>query len=163
MRPERSTDRLARWIAAGFGCGHAPRAPGTVASFAATLIGCGLLLIAPWALAIGVIVALASGLCAIAKLGAVGDPGWVVIDEIAGQWITLLVLPYPSVPTLVAGFLFFRAFDILKPGPVHWVERAPGAFGVMADDVLAGILAALLLFACRMIFPIFFTALAVPR
>lgn len=151
--------RLARAIATGFGCGLFPSAPGTAASVAATLVAAGLASISPYLLASAVVVALVSGLWAIARLGVRDDPGWVVIDEIAGQWIALLAASPPAIPALIAGFLFFRAFDILKPGPIRWAERAPGGFGVMADDVLAGLLAAVLLLACRAIFPAVFEAL----
>ena len=82
------------------------------------------------------------------------DPGEIVIDEVAGQWIALwplslglwmisadpAVFPYPG---WFGGFVLFRLFDILKPWPVSWADRQPTALGVMLDDVLAGILAAL--------------------
>jgi len=79
------------------------------------------------------------------------DPGEIVIDEVAGQWITLLPASFmftrhdlPLIwPALVAGFIFFRLFDIFKPWPVSWADRKTTAFGVMFDDVLAGILAAI--------------------
>lgn len=162
MARSRATDWLARAIAAGCGTGYAPHASGTAAAAVASVIGTGLLLIGPWALAIGVLLALAAGFWAIGRLNVGGDPGWVVIDEVAGQWIALLAAFRPSLVMVLAAFLFFRAFDILKPGPVHWLERWPGALGVLADDVLAGIFAALLLLACRFAFPGFFAALAIP-
>ena len=82
------------------------------------------------------------------------DPGEIVIDEVVGQWIALfplsgglwamgsqiVILPWPG---LVFGFLFFRLFDIFKPWPVSWADKKSTAFGVMLDDVLAGIMAAL--------------------
>ena len=71
-----------------------------------------------------------------------GDPGWVVIDEFAGQWITLLALARPRSPGLIAAFVLFRLFDITKLGPVGWADRQHGAFGIMADDVIAGVIAA---------------------
>ncbi len=81
------------------------------------------------------------------------DPRHVVIDELVGQWIALMPLslglwlhgapswlfPWPG---WVFGFLFFRAFDIWKPGPVGWADRRKGPAGVMLDDVIAGLLAA---------------------
>jgi len=70
------------------------------------------------------------------------DPGHVVIDELVGQWLTFLPLAAPTTFELVAGFFLFRAFDILKPPPVRASENwLPGGFGVMIDDVLAGIYA----------------------
>uniref|UniRef100_I2Q302 Phosphatidylglycerophosphatase A-like protein n=1 Tax=Desulfovibrio sp. U5L TaxID=596152 RepID=I2Q302_9BACT len=74
------------------------------------------------------------------------DPGHVVIDELLGQWLTFLPFAAPTTFELAAGFVFFRAFDILKPPPVraseHWL---PGGYGVMIDDVLAGVYACLCL------------------
>ncbi|GGA20624.1 phosphatidylglycerophosphatase A family protein [Neptunicoccus cionae] len=84
------------------------------------------------------------------------DPGEIVIDEVAGQWLTLMplsyvlwshgsavtILPWPG---LLGGFILFRLFDILKPWPVSWADRKSTPFGVMFDDILAGIYAALLL------------------
>ena len=158
-----ASHKPARVIANGFGCGFFPRAPGTAASVAATLVAAVLAAISPYLLPVAVVVAFISGLWAITRLDVRDDPGWVVIDEIAGQWIALLAASPSAIPTLVAGFLFFRAFDILKPGPIQWAERAPGALGVMADDVLAGLLAAALLLACRAIFPVVFEALPLAR
>ena len=132
----------ARWIASFFGSGLVPVAPGTAGSLAALLPGLALLWASPWALAAGVAVAVAAGLWAIHEAGAGDDPGWVVIDEVAGQWTALLALPHPSVLGALAAFAAFRLFDITKPGPVGWSESLPEAAGVMADDVLAGALAA---------------------
>ena len=142
--------RLARAIAGGFGCERAPRAQGTVASAAATLVAAGLLAIAPVLLPLFAVLALIAGLWAIRRLGVRDDPGWVVIDEIAGQWIALLGAIGGGPLLLIAGFVLFRAFDIFKPGPIRWAERLPGAIGVMADDVLAGAAAALVLLAARL-------------
>ena len=74
------------------------------------------------------------------------DPGHVVIDELVGQWITFLPFAVPTTFELLAGFLLFRAFDILKPPPVRASENwLPGGYGVMIDDVLAGVYACLCL------------------
>jgi len=68
------------------------------------------------------------------------DPSIVTIDELAGQWLALLALPSGLLPVLLA-FIFFRLFDILKPGPVDLVQRLPGGWGIMMDDLLAGLFA----------------------
>ena len=82
------------------------------------------------------------------------DPAHIVIDEVVGQWVALMPLslglwaagapahlfPWPG---WVGGFLLFRLFDIWKPGPVGWADRRKGPTGVMLDDVVAGVLAAL--------------------
>ena len=72
------------------------------------------------------------------------DPRPVVIDEACGQWIACFLVP-PSWGPVLAAFVLFRIFDILKPFPIRRLERLPGGWGIMADDVLAGIFAALLL------------------
>jgi phosphatidylglycerophosphatase A len=145
--------RPARFIAAGFGTGYAPIAAGTVASFAAVVSGAGLLQASPAALAVAALLATAGGYVAVRRAGVEGDPGWVVIDEFAGQWITLLALARPTVPGLIAAFLLFRLFDITKLGPVGWADRQHGAFGIMADDVIAGIVAAIALILLRVLRP----------
>ena len=81
------------------------------------------------------------------------DPSEIVIDEVAGQWIALWPVSLGAQmagtdfwalwPGIVTAFIAFRLFDILKPGPVGWADRQEGAFGVMADDVIAGWLAAM--------------------
>jgi phosphatidylglycerophosphatase A len=139
----------ARWVASFCGAGLAPLAPGTVGSLAALLPGVALLWVSHAALAAGVLVVVALGLWAVGAAHAGDDPGWVVIDEVAGQWIALLGLAHPSVPGVLAAFAAFRLFDVVKPGPVRWVERLPGALGVLADDVLAGLLAAALVWGLR--------------
>ncbi len=73
------------------------------------------------------------------EFGEDGSP--IVIDEVLGQWITLMFLP-PTPFVLVAGFLLFRLFDIVKPWPARRVEKWGGGWGVMADDVFAGVYAA---------------------
>lgn len=135
--------RLARVVASFGGVGLVPVAPGTVGSLAALAPGVALLWASPLALAAGAAAATAAGLWAVRAARAEGDPGWVVIDEVAGQWIALLALAAPSWLGVLAAFLAFRVFDIGKPGPVGRAERLPGAWGVMADDLLAGALAAL--------------------
>jgi phosphatidylglycerophosphatase A len=145
--------RFARLIASGFGTGYAPLAAGTVASAAAVVSGAGLLLLSPWVLACMALLATIGGYLAVKRAAIEGDPGWVVIDEFAGQWITLLALARPTITGLVAAFILFRLFDITKLGPVGWADRRHGAFGIMADDVIAGVIAAVLLVLLRLIRP----------
>jgi phosphatidylglycerophosphatase A len=68
------------------------------------------------------------------------DPRPCVIDEVAGQMVGLLLIPH-SVSFYIAGFLLFRLFDILKPFPVRNAEKIPGGFGIMLDDIAAGLYA----------------------
>jgi phosphatidylglycerophosphatase A len=145
--------RLARFIAAGFGTGYTPVAAGTVASAAAALTGAGLLQLSPLALAAAALLATVGGMVAITRAGVEGDPGWVVIDEFAGQWISLMALARPTLAGVVAAFVLFRLFDVTKLGPVGWADRQHGAFGVMADDVIAGIIAASVVLLVRLLRP----------
>jgi phosphatidylglycerophosphatase A len=145
--------RVARFVAAGFGTGYAPAAAGTVASAAAVVIGAGLLLLSPLLLALAALFATICGYLAVKRAGVIGDPGWVVIDEFAGQWITLLALARPTIPGLIAAFILFRLFDITKLGPVGWADRQHGPFGIMADDVIAGLISAVVLALIRMTHP----------
>lgn len=90
-----------------------------------------------------VAIAIALGIPAatrVANTSGIKDPQFVVIDEVAGQWITLLFAPV-SWKTLLAGFILFRGFDIVKPPPVRQLEKLPGGTGIVLDDVAAGILA----------------------
>ncbi len=143
----------ARLIASGFGAGYAPAAPGTAGSLLALLLGALLMLASPAALPLAALAATFGGVWAIHAARVDGDPGWVVIDEFAGQWIAMLALPRPAWPGLLAAFALFRLLDITKPGPVGWADRQAGAFGVMADDVIAGIIVAITLSFVRLWWP----------
>ncbi len=76
----------------------------------------------------------------VARAYGVKDPQFVVIDEVAGQWIALLFAPR-AWKTLLAGFILFRVFDIVKPPPVRQLERLPEGTGIVVDDVAAGVYA----------------------
>ncbi len=141
------------WIASGGGIGRAPFAPGTAASLAAVLIGAPVLWIDHRVLALLAIFACVIGTWAIHETGEQGDPGWIVVDEFAGQWIAMLGLGRVSIYGLIAAFVLFRLFDIVKPGPVGWADRKDGAVGVMADDVVAGLITAAILFLAGILFP----------
>jgi phosphatidylglycerophosphatase A len=79
---------------------------------------------------------------------AEADPGWVVVDEAAGQSLALSAAS--GWLGVLLAFALFRLFDIAKPGPVGWADRQPGPFGVMADDLIAGALAAAVLLLLEM-------------
>jgi phosphatidylglycerophosphatase A len=141
--------RLSRFIAAGFGTGYAPVAAGTVASAAAVVSGVAMTLLSPWLLPLAALAACIGGYGAVQRAHVEGDPGWVVIDEFAGQWITLLALPHPTFVGAVAAFLLFRIFDITKLGPIGWADRQHGPFGIMADDIIAGVVSAIIIALAR--------------
>ncbi|MDQ6987864.1 MAG: phosphatidylglycerophosphatase A [Mariprofundaceae bacterium] len=146
---------VARFIAAGFGSGWVPFAPGTAGSLAALIVGYWLvdvhslnLLLLMWLL----LLPLACWSTYIAlPASADKDPGWVVIDEWLGQWLTLfLFLWFAGQSWLAAGAAFaaFRLFDIWKPWLVRRVEHiGPAWWSIHADDLLAGLFAALSLMA----------------
>jgi len=72
------------------------------------------------------------------------DPGWVVLDEVAGIWISMLISKPDNIFSVFRNFIFFRIFDIFKPFPIGMLERLPGATGIMADDLAAGILSGII-------------------
>jgi phosphatidylglycerophosphatase A len=76
----------------------------------------------------------------VAHAARLKDPQFVVIDEVAGQLITLIAVPV-SWKSLLLGFILFRGFDIVKPPPVRQIENLPGGFGIVLDDVGAGLYA----------------------
>jgi phosphatidylglycerophosphatase A len=144
---------FSRIIASGFGTGFLPVAPGTFASLVAVAIGAGFLSVSPFALPIAALVAAVGGVWAIAAAGGDDDPGWVVVDEFAGQWIAMLSLARPTLAGLAAAFVLFRFLDIVKPGPVGWADRQRGAAAVMADDLIAGAITAAILWAVQSRWP----------
>jgi phosphatidylglycerophosphatase A len=151
--PRSSASVIARWIASGFGTGFAPVAAGTMASAVATLVGAVLLWWSPLVLLVAVLLATFGGLWALHVGQIEGDPGWVTIDEFAGQWIALLGLAAVTPVGLLAAFVLFRFLDVTKLGPVGWADRQHGAAGIMADDLIAGALAAGILWAVRSHWP----------
>ena len=145
---------FSRLIASFLGVGRLPWAPGTAASLVAVLLGAGLLAVSPWLLAAAAAAATLGGVWAIGAAAAgADDPGWVVIDEVAGQWLSLLAFSRPTLAGAAVAFLLFRLLDIAKPGPIGWADRRHGPVAVMGDDVIAGAIAAALLFAVRMAWP----------
>jgi phosphatidylglycerophosphatase A len=147
--------RLAQRVASFGGVGRSPVAPGTAGSAAALAVFAVVRFAGSPALEVGVIVALAavgvwSATVTERQLG-VTDPGVVVIDEVVGMLITLALMPLRWTG-VVAGFAVFRLFDIIKPYPCARAERLPGGWGIMADDVLAGVYANVVLrVACALL------------
>lgn len=139
---------LSSWIAAGFGSGWLPKAPGTWGSLMALLPGYGLLMaFGSWSLIGASVILLMIGCVACAQVlpGLPDDdPGWIVVDEWAGQWLCLgvgAVTGGPPWPVLVLSFFAFRLLDILKPWPISRCERwGPAWWAIMADDMAAGLI-----------------------
>ncbi len=149
-------DRLRVAVATGFGLGRAPLAPGTVGSLATLPLIAGLWWVGGWpAVLAGALIATLVGFwtagAGVTHFGRT-DPGPVVIDEVAGQFVSLLFLA-PTPTALATGFVLFRLFDIWKPFPARNAERLPGASGIMSDDLVAGIYANVLHQALGWAFP----------
>jgi phosphatidylglycerophosphatase A len=131
-------------IATLFGAGLAPFAPGTVGTLAAVpLVWFAGRWLPPWgfaaaAAAVAAIAVWSAGAAA-RRLGG-KDPRAIVVDEAAGLFVTLAFVDIGRF-TVLAGFLLFRALDVLKPPPARWLERLPGGWGIVLDDLVAGLYA----------------------
>lgn len=143
------------FLAFGFGSGAAPKAPGTFGTLAAIPV---YLLLAqlpliPYLAVIVISFLLGVYLCGQAsKDMGVHDHGGIVWDEFVGFWITMIALPLHWA-WIIAGFVLFRLFDILKPFPIGWLDkRVHGGLGIMIDDVIAGIFALVVLQLARYFF-----------
>ena len=132
------------WIATGFGSGLSPIAPGTAGSIAAIPFYLCLMKLPPIGYAIIVVMAFFLGVWATqnaTRAIGIDDHGGLVWDEFVGMWITLFITP-PGWIWIFLGFCVFRLFDILKPWPIRTIDRhLQGGWGIMLDDVLAGIFA----------------------
>jgi len=152
----RAADVVSRVIATAFGSGYSPVAPGTAGSAVGVLLFWPLASRPwPWQIAACAAVFVVGVVAAghVARRLRLEDPGIVVVDEVAGQWITLVGLPFT--PTVAAaGFVLFRVMDVLKPWPARDLERLHGGWGIMADDVAAGVLAHLALRAGLALWPV---------
>jgi len=163
--PTAPAPRPAWWLATGFGSGYLKPAPGTWGTLVGLLAWLGLVqamgrsgwAFAPWLLlAAPLALTLAAVWASDRVLKETGqkDPSFIVVDEWAGVWFALTPLlftitlqPQPAslwIARLVAPFMLFRLFDIWKPGVVDRAQSLPGGWGVVMDDVLAGVLAALI-------------------
>jgi phosphatidylglycerophosphatase A len=136
----------ARLLATFFGIGYLRPGPGTWASAATVLLWWALtrwipLAWQPWAAVLLAAITVFSGIPAatlMARTSHLKDPQFVVIDEVAGQLITLIAVP-AAWKTLLLSFILFRGFDIVKPPPVRRLERLPEGAGIVIDDVGAGL------------------------
>ncbi len=144
------------FLATGAYVGFFPIAPGTAGSALAILIDRGLRLTGSnIAYAIGVVFFSVAGIMAsnvAEKHFSKKDPSAVVVDEIAGMLLTLFLIPVSWIG-LVVGFLLFRLFDIVKPFPCRRAEKLPGGLGIMADDLIAGVYANIVLRLAILVWP----------
>jgi phosphatidylglycerophosphatase A len=131
---------IARWISATFGLGYSPVAPGTVAS-AAAIIGLWFLPPVPtgiWMAFLAILFLVGVWTATIAEETWGHDAGRINYDEVVGMAVTVIAVPKHYL-VYVVSFFAFRLFDIVKPFPVNVSQKLPGGWGVMIDDVLAGI------------------------
>ncbi len=139
------TDSIAETLATWFGCGLAPKAPGTVGSLGGVPLHLALRVLPPVPHALAILGVTAVGTWAAHRVAikrGEEDPQRVVIDEVAGVLIAMGLVRSRSVRTQIYAWLLFRAFDITKPGPVSSAEKLkPAGLGIMADDLVAGALA----------------------
>lgn len=147
MTAPTSASRFATAIATGLGSGYSPFAPGTAGSAVGAVLLLPFVGAGTWPLAAAIVVLFVVGVWAAGHVAAhagVKDPGIVVVDEIVGMWITVLGLPL-TLPVVFAGFLLFRIFDVVKPPPARRLEGLPAGYGIVCDDVMAGVYANLVL------------------
>ena len=151
-------NRLAVFLATAGGAGYVPVAPGTAGSAVGVLL---YLLTWKWTLTAQLVLLLVISILGVwashhaARHFGREDPGPVVIDEVAGQLLTL-IFAGGSPMTLVLGFLLFRALDIVKPWPARRFEDLPGGVGIMADDLMAGFYGRAILMASASLAPAWF-------
>jgi phosphatidylglycerophosphatase A len=144
----RQRERWATLIATFFGVGRLHPGPGTWGSAAAVVLWTAVACVVSPALRTPLVMALALLVTLVgipaatraARASGLKDPQFVVIDEVAGQLIALIAVPL-AWKTFLAGFILFRAFDIVKPPPVRQLEKLPEGSGIVLDDVAAGIYA----------------------
>jgi phosphatidylglycerophosphatase A len=151
-----TTKKKSSWafaLATWFGCGYAPVAPGTAGSLGAWIPGWAILhwtgwpayiLLAPAAVLLWPAIRSAD---IVARERGLKDPGLVVVDEVLGVWITMAGALRVNAISMIAALVLFRIFDIIKPQPARKLESLPGGTGIVADDLMAGIYSALVLFA----------------
>ena len=135
-------------LALGFGSGAAPKAPGTCGTLVAVILYWPLSQLNLNQYLLMVLVTCVVGIYLCGKTAedlGVHDHGSIVWDEFAGFWITMIAAPVGWVWVLI-GFVLFRFFDIIKPWPINWIDKkVTGGLGIMLDEVVAGVMAALVL------------------
>lgn len=151
---KRALSKIAWAIATWFGCGLVPKAPGTMGSLGAIPL---YLLVArqgqPW-VAVATVLVTAVGVWAasvVARELGKKDPQIVVVDEVAGLLVTMLPMREVSWLAVVLGFALFRLFDVFKPWPIRKLEQLPGGWGIVLDDIAAGIFGAAVMAGLRFV------------
>jgi phosphatidylglycerophosphatase A len=148
---ERRTDAAAWVFSLWFGCGLVPRAPGTAGTLGALPLYWLVRSQGVWAVAAAAVAITGAGIWAssrVAKISGLKDPQFVCVDEVAGVLVTWLGAPSGWKGT-IAGLVLFRILDWMKPFPARTCERLPGGYGIVLDDVAAGLWGASLLGALQ--------------
>ena len=152
-QPRRTvTDHLAVLLATWFGCGFSPVAPGTAGTLGAVPLYLLVARLGPWAVAAAAVLLTLVGVAAsarVANLRGLKNPQLVCIDEVAGVFVAFSAAT-PTFGQIAAAVLLFRVFDIFKPWPARRLERLPGGWGIVLDDLAAGLWAALLIVLYRL-------------
>jgi phosphatidylglycerophosphatase A len=139
---------LSIWVATGLGAGYFPLAPGTAGAAVGLALVIALRQTSLGPVGLAVCLAAFTGVLFVLGVWSAGkaekvfgrvDPRQVVIDEVAGQILTFVATPRVTWIGLIAGFILFRAFDIVKPFPARRAERFPGGWGIMLDDAVAAL------------------------
>ncbi len=142
---------LAKAIATALGAGYSPIAPGTCGTIATIPLAWALGSVPLWQYSLVVLAIIAVGIWAAGRADAAWgthDSGRIVIDEVAGYLVTVALVDRSHWIPLAVGFVVFRTLDITKPPPIRWLdENLPGGFGVVIDDVAAGVLGMVILVA----------------
>lgn len=157
-------EKCVYWLGIGLGSGLPKRAAGTWGTVGGVIIALPLLYIGVWALAAAVLIGLAIGnyICGkTSRLMGVHDDPHIVFDEWVGVWIALLPVAIMTDGLwradvwigIAVAFVLFRLFDVVKPFPISWADkRVDGGFGIMLDDILAGLMAAIVLMVSAYLF-----------
>lgn len=158
-------EQLASFIASGGYSGYSRIAPGTAGSIVGTCIWWLIFsrFLTPTILnqliiflTVTIVGTIATSITLKTKIiveNRIKDPQFIVIDEWAGIALSLTFIRSPEPVTIIMAFILFRIFDIFKPGPIAWSEKLPGAYGVMADDLVAGLFTAISLELLVLILP----------
>jgi phosphatidylglycerophosphatase A len=140
----RTLNSLSKAIATALGAGYSPIAPGTCGTAVTVPLAFALAALPVWQYSLVLALVIAAGIWAADR----ADQAWgthdaqrIVIDEVAGYLITMTFVARDRLVPLLVGFVVFRVFDIVKPPPIRWLDQhVEGGFGVMIDDVAAGVL-----------------------
>src|SRR4051794_4807820 len=140
----RTLNTLCKAIATALGAGYSPVAPGTCGTAVAVPLAWALASLSVWQFALVVVVVTGVAIWAADRADrawGTHDSGRIVIDEVAGYLTTMVLVDRHHWAPLAAGFVLFRALDIIKPPPIRWIdEKLPGGWGVVLDDSAAGVI-----------------------